>query len=66
MQKRATSARIGRPGRTLLALIGLTLAGLTAGVVNVGTAGQCHGEATAKAAVIDARNGPKGAAAGHR
>jgi hypothetical protein len=47
-------------------LIGLCLAGLSVGVSNVGSAEQCHGEATTRVAVIDARNGPKGNAAGHR
>ena len=43
-----------------------SLAGLAAGGLSVGTEGQCHGEATTRVAVIDARNGPQGAAAGNR
>ena len=66
MQKRANSARAGRRGRKLLALIGLSLAGLTAGGFTVGTEGQCHGEATTRVAVTGARNGPKGTAVGNR
>jgi hypothetical protein len=42
------------------------LAGLSVGVSNVGSAERCHGEATTRVAVIHARNGPKGNAAGHR
>jgi hypothetical protein len=42
------------------------LAGLSVGVVDVGSAESCHGEAATRVDVIDARNGPKGTAAGHR
>ena len=66
MQKRANSARAGRPQRGRVALIGLTLAGFAAGGLTVGTEGECHGEASTKVAVFDARNGPKGYAAGNR
>ena len=51
-------------GASSSALIGLSLAGLTAGGFTVGTEGQCHGEATTRVAVTGARNGPKGTAVG--
>jgi hypothetical protein len=65
-KKRANSARAGRARRESVALIGLTLAGFAAGGLTVGTEGHCHGEATTQVAVLDARNGPKGNAAGNR
>ena len=42
------------------------MAGLAAGVISVGTEGQCHGDATTRVAVRVARNGPQGHAAGNR
>jgi hypothetical protein len=65
-KQRANSARAGQQQRTRVALIKPSLAGLAAGGLTVGTKGQCHGEATTKVAVFDARNGPKGYAAGIR
>ncbi len=47
-------------------LIGLTLAGSTAGGVTVGTGFECLAEATTKVEASDARNGPKGTAAEYR
>src|SRR5207248_2228395 len=42
----------------------LTLAGLAAGGMTVGSGGRCYGEATAKVGTSFARLGPKGTAAG--
>ena len=65
-QKRASSVRCRQSGPYRSILVGLSLAGLSVGVLDVGSAERCHGEATMRVVVIDARNGPKGNAAGHR